>query len=68
MKYLNDLTPSELDIQIAATGLFDYLRDLLILAGHDIPFHGSYKEARLQFGDKVVELVRAIKANVEVSK
>lgn len=57
------LTNSEIDIQIAATGLYDYLRDLLILSGHKIEFSETYQAARIQFGDKVVDLVRAIKAN-----
>lgn len=57
------LNNTEIDIQIAGTRLFDYFRDLLIVSGNEIVFNETYKEMRIQFGDAVVELVRAIKEN-----
>lgn len=58
-----ELTPSEMDIKVAGMGIIDYLRDLILLSGHTIHFDPFYRELRSQFGDKVVELVRAIDQN-----
>ena len=60
------LTLTEIDIQIAGTRLFDYLFDL-VLTQNMLLKHESIRdlraETRLLFGEAVVELVRAIKAD-----
>lgn len=58
------LTLKEIDIQIAGTRLFDYFRDLLIVAGQEVIFDDRYQAIRLQFGDSVVQLVKAIKESL----
>jgi hypothetical protein len=61
---MDKLTVTEEDIQIAAIGLCDYLRDLLLISGHNIEFKESYQILRIAFGNKVVDLVRAIKEDI----
>ena len=62
---IDDIAISEIDIQIAGTRLFDYIRDLMIVSGHIIDFDKDYQYLRIQFGDAVVELVRAIKYDLK---
>lgn len=59
------LTNTEIDIQIAATVLYDYFRDLLILSGNVVVFDERYQATRIQFGEYVVQLVRAIKEDIK---
>jgi len=61
-------TDSERDIQIAGSRLCDYLRDLLIVAGHPIAFDDSYQAIRLQFGEAVVQLVQAVRVDAMETK
>lgn len=60
-----DITPTKQDIQIAGTRLCDYIRDLLIISGHPLPFSLAYQEIRKQFGNAIVSLVEAIKADAD---
>lgn len=65
---INNITTTEIDIQIAGTRLFDYFRDLLMLSGAFIPFSETYQEMRIQFGDACVQMVRAIKDDIRNEK
>lgn len=64
--YDEKLTSQEIDIQVQGTALFDYLIDGLIVSATDEfqikRLHDYRSKARIQFGDKVVQLVRAINA------
>lgn len=59
---MSDLTPTEEDIKIASIALYDYFRDLLIMQDRGHPAQ-QFIWARDQFGDYVIKLIRAIKAN-----
>jgi hypothetical protein len=61
---MNKLSPTEIGIQIAGTRLFDYLRDLMIITGHPIEQPYAYSALRIEFGDAIVELIKAIKENI----
>lgn len=60
---MTNLTPEELDIQIAGARILDYIRDLLLIAGHCIEYDKKYLELRNQFGYAIVQLIQVIKEN-----
>lgn len=63
---MDKLTETEIDIRIAGTRLYDYIYDLFLV--HEREGVNNYNHrvtSRIKFGEAVVDLVRAIKVNLE---
>ena len=55
---INKLPPLEQDFIIEGAKLCDWLRDLLLLSGHDIKYDETYQDLRLYFGKTIYELIK----------
>jgi uncharacterized membrane protein YecN with MAPEG domain len=65
--YEPKLSPTEIDVQICATAVYDVLEELMYIVTNSLTNHRR-SETRIKFGEAVVKLARAIRADIHANK